>query len=69
MSENPLGNGTVRALPFWSTIGGEDGNSKPAVPERMSCTHANAIVLSAAGGVISNAIDMVCCVHLDGKNH
>lgn len=28
MSENPLGNGTVRAMPFWSTIGGEDGNSK-----------------------------------------
>jgi CubicO group peptidase (beta-lactamase class C family) len=27
-SENPLGNGTVRALPFWSTIGGEAGNSK-----------------------------------------
>jgi CubicO group peptidase (beta-lactamase class C family) len=27
-SENPFGNGTVRALPFWSTIGGEDGNSK-----------------------------------------
>jgi CubicO group peptidase (beta-lactamase class C family) len=27
-SENPLGNGTVRALPFWSTIGGEDGNGK-----------------------------------------
>lgn len=26
VSENPLGNGTVRALPFWSTIGGEDGN-------------------------------------------
>lgn len=35
VSENPLGNGTVRALPFWSTIGGEDGNSKPIVYENI----------------------------------
>lgn len=33
-SENPLGNGTVRALPFWSTIGGEDGNGKFVIPEK-----------------------------------
>ena len=30
-SENPFGNGTVRALPYWSTIGGEDGNSKSVI--------------------------------------
>ena len=24
---NPFGNGTVRAKPFWSQVGGEDGNS------------------------------------------
>jgi CubicO group peptidase (beta-lactamase class C family) len=26
-TENPFGNGTVRAKPFWSQIGGENGNS------------------------------------------
>jgi len=35
LSENPLGNGTVRAMPFWSTIGGEDGNSKFVSCERV----------------------------------
>ncbi|GLB40046.1 putative beta-lactamase [Lyophyllum shimeji] len=39
-SANPFG-GTPRALPFWSTTSGEDGN-----------------ILSAPGGVISNAVDM-----------
>ena len=26
-TENPFANGTIRAKPFWSQIGGEDGNS------------------------------------------
>lgn len=38
--ENPFG-GIPRALPFWSTKGGEDGN-----------------VISGAGGVMTNAVDM-----------
>ncbi|KAG5650787.1 hypothetical protein H0H81_011070 [Sphagnurus paluster] len=36
-----LGSGTPRALPYWSTQGGEDGN-----------------ILSGAGGIASNAVDL-----------
>lgn len=52
-------NGTVRAFPYWSKISGEDGNSKslPVVPYLYA--NLSSLVLSGAGGIISNAVDMV----------
>ncbi|KAJ3992122.1 beta-lactamase/transpeptidase-like protein [Lentinula boryana] len=61
-SEDVLGAGTPRAMPFWNPYGGEDGNDKQP---------SFSVVISGAGGVISSARDVATWLQvllLQGKN-
>ena|ERR1700710_2748858 len=33
LTENPLGRGTVRPMPFWLNLGGEDGNGEISITQ------------------------------------
>lgn len=54
---SPFDVGIPRAIPFWAQIWGEDGDR--GFPECFALIYYKSLVVSGAGGVISNAIDMV----------
>lgn len=58
-SASPFDVGIPRAIPFWAQVGGEDGHCQRLFPPAMFLCLTYSLVDSGAGGVISNAVDMV----------
>ncbi|KAG6826577.1 hypothetical protein H0H92_015277, partial [Tricholoma furcatifolium] len=56
-SSNPF-LGTPKKFPFWTTFGGVNASSEDGNKVAVTVSYTLSRVLSAAGGVISNAVDM-----------
>lgn len=62
--------GTARALSYWATSGGEDGNGAHSIVQKMYpdlLLIPNLAAGSGPGGIMSNAVDMVKFVNVENS--